>query len=200
MNTGNCSFGWGRRGTSHETAPHHPLVSPFPLNKQSKHVANVFLFFHQEYRCEASSPSLPSSSLLAPSSPSLPNDLIPAQKGHQLQGGSACSKWDHYHEECQEAQMASSTWALCYSSAASQHPQPGCCLELERLGLPENSVTKKPFRYFLTNPSVTGATMKRTCRDDEHGGSLKSHLGTKFPFKKNVRACLQGEGCLENKN
>ena len=136
----------------------------------------------------------------APSSPSLPNDLIPAQKGHQLQGGSACSKWDHYHEECQEAQMASSTWALCYSSVVSQHPQPGCCLELERLGLPENSVTKKPFRYFLTNPSVTEATMKRTCRDDEHGGSLKSHLGTKFPFKKNVRACLQGEGCLENKN
>ena len=42
--------------------------------------------------------------------------------------------------------------------------------------------------------------MKRTCQDDEHGGSLKSHLGTKFPFKKNVRACLQGEGCLENKN
>jgi len=40
-------------------------------------------------------------------------------------------------------------------------------------------------RYFLTNPSVTGATVNRTCQDDELGGSLKSHLGTKFPFKKN---------------
>lgn len=27
--------------------------------------------------------------------------------------------------------------------------------------------------------------MNITCQDDEPGGSLKSHLGAKFPFKKN---------------
>lgn len=81
---------------------------------------------------------------------------------------------------------------------------------MERICLPKNNVTKRTFRYFLTNPSVTVATMMRTCQNDEAGGSLKSHLGTKVPFKKNedviffraknVKAYLQKEGCLENKN
>lgn len=51
-----------------------------------------------------------------------------------------------------------------------------------RLCLPKNNVTKITFRCFLTNSSVTVTTMMRTHQDDESGGSLTGHLGTKVPF------------------
>lgn len=161
------------------------LHSLFLINKASMWQI-CFYFSTKNTDVTASSPPLLSSFLLNPIFPPPYQMTSFLRRTDTSCREGACTKWDHYHhQECQEAQMASSTCAVCYGSAVSQHPQPGCCLELERLGLPENSVTKKPFRYFLTNPSVTGATVNRTCQDDELGGSLKSHLGTKFPFKKN---------------
>lgn len=154
-------------------------------------MANMFLFLHQECRHDS---FFPVSSLILPSSVS----PLPTKWPHPCAKRTPAAGRVCLHQAGALSSLvmprspdALSTCATCYSSVVSPHSQRSCCLEMERLRLPKNNVTKRTFRYFFTNPSVIVGTTMRTCQDDEPGGSLRSHSfcpflkWTKGPFKKN---------------
>lgn len=147
---------WGKPSCHHATVPHHPLF----LKKIINQVCGKYVpIFPQRMQTWQLLPLLFSHPPQLGLPPSPPNDLIPTQKGHQLQGGSASteritiiiSDAKKPRRPCRHVQCVTALWSPHTPNQAAVWKCKGSAFL--KIMLP-----KEQLEYFLTNPSMAMAT------------------------------------------